>query len=89
MNKEAMVAKLSDKHGITKKQAKEVFDGVFGMIKDELADGEKVAIPGFGSFTVKDRKERKGRNPHTNEEMIIPASKTIGFKPSSGLKEAL
>ena len=89
MNKEAMATKLSDKHGLTKKQAKEVFDGVFDIIKDELVDGEKVAIPGFGVFTVKDRKERKGRNPQTGEEMTIQASKTVGFKPYDSLKSEL
>jgi len=54
-----------------------------------LSKGEDVAIAGFGSFTIRDRKERQGRNPATGETMTIKASKAVGFKAAKALKEAV
>jgi len=75
--------------GITKKQAGEALDAVFGYISKQLADGDRVQVPGFGTFTVSERKARQGRNPKTNEPMTIPASKGVRFKPGKGLKDVV
>jgi len=75
--------------GITKKQASEALDAVFDYISKQLADGDRVQVPGFGTFTVSERKERQGRNPKTNEPMTIPASKSVRFKPGKGLKDSV
>lgn len=75
---------------ITKKQVGETFDAIFETITEILADEhERVTLPSFGSFTVKHRAARKGRNPATGEEIDIPASKNVRFKAGSALKEAV
>lgn len=75
--------------GITKKQAGEAFDEIINFITDSLADGDRVAISGFGTFTISERSERQGRNPKTGEPMTIPASKNARFKAGKQLKEAV
>lgn len=75
--------------GMTKKQAAETFDAVFSAITDTLADGERVVVPGFGSFSVAHRPAREGRNPATGASMTIAASTQAKFKPGKELKEAL
>ena len=62
---------------------------VFNTITRSVVEGDKVLISGFGTFKVNDRKARKGISPKTQEEMIIPASKTVTFKPSNRLKDAM
>jgi len=86
MTKAELVAKLSEKHNLTKAQAERVLKDVFGLISEALDKGERVHIPGFGTFTVKERAERKGRNPRTGEVITIPARKVVHFKPSKALK---
>lgn len=75
--------------GITKKQAAEVFDVLFESITDYLRSGERVQIPGFGSFSVSERASRTGRNPATGATITIPASKNARFKAGKDLKESL
>lgn len=75
--------------GATKKQVGDAIDGVFSALTSALQDDGRVAYPGFGTFNVKDRKERKGRNPRTGVAITIPASRTVGFKPAPALKGAL
>ncbi len=74
---------------LKKKTVAEVVDAVFEALKDTLLTEGKFNYPGFGIFTVKERKERKGINPRTKKPMTIPASKTITFKPSAALKKEL
>ncbi len=74
---------------MTKKEAAEAFDGVFEHIAQLLASGERVQVPGFGTFQISERAERQGRNPKTKEPMTIPASKTVRFKPGKQLKESV
>ena len=74
---------------LKKKTVAEVIDAVFDALKDTLLKEGKFNYPGFGIFTVKERKERKGINPRTKKPMTIPASKTITFKPSAALKKEL
>ncbi|MFP9216771.1 HU-related DNA-binding protein HupN, partial [Enterococcus faecalis] len=62
---------------------------VFDTISEALKSGEKVSIPGFGTFEVRERAARKGRNPQTGEEIDIPATKAPAFKPAKALKDAV
>jgi DNA-binding protein HU-beta len=75
--------------GLTKKQAAEAFDAIFEAITQNLKAGERVTLPGFGSFSVSERAARKGRNPATGAEIHIPASKNARFKAGKDLKESL
>lgn len=74
---------------LTKKTAAEVVDAVFAAVKEAIQTEGRFSYPGFGTFVVKTRKERTGRNPRTNENITIPASKTVGFKAAPGLKQGL
>ena len=74
--------------GLTKKQAGEAFDAVIEAITKGLKKGDRVQIPGFGSFSVGKRAARKGRNPRTGEAIKIKASKTLRFKPAASLRKA-
>ena len=69
--------------------AKLAVNAVFAAIEEALVNGDEVKIAGFGTFKVKERKERTGRNPRTKEEIIVPASKTLAFSPAKALKEAV
>lgn len=80
---------IADAVGITKKQAGEAFEACFDAIVDFLVEGERVQIPGVGSFSVTERAARSGRNPATGATIRIPASKNCKFKPSKDLKDAL
>jgi DNA-binding protein HU-beta len=83
-----LVAKVAE-IGITKKQAAQVVDGVFGSIKDALAKGDKVSLIGFGTFSVKERAAREGRNPRTGRKISIPKKKVPAFKAGKALKDAV
>ncbi len=75
--------------GLTKKQAAEAFDAVFASITSYLKDGERVTLPGFGSFSVTERAARTGRNPATGASIQIAASKNARFKAGKDLKDAV
>ena len=75
--------------GLTKKQAGEAVDATFDFIRDRLSGGDRVQVPGFGTFQVSHRKARQGRNPQTGKTITIPASKGVGFKAGKGLKDAV
>lgn len=89
MNKTELVAAVSEKSGISKKDAERVVSATFDIITAELAKGEKVQISGFGAFEVKEREARVGRNPRTKEAIEIPASKAPAFKASKALKDTV
>jgi len=74
---------------VTKKAATELVDSVFANLKKAVKKDKKFSYPDFGTFTVKSRKARTGRNPQTGEEIKIKASKTVGFKPSPDFKTSL
>ena len=82
------VVKTSEEMDLTKKAAGELIDSIFGIGKSHQKDG-RFSYPGFGTFTMKKRAARKGRNPRTGTEIRIKASKTVGFKPAPGLKKSL
>jgi integration host factor subunit alpha len=73
--------------GLTKKESTEILESVFSIMKSSLESGEKVKIPGFGNFEVKQKKDRIGRNPQTGESMTITARRILIFKPSVILKQ--
>lgn len=89
MNKTELVASVAEKAGLTKKDAEKAVSALFASVEEELIKGEKVQIIGFGTFEIKAREERKGRNPQSGEEITIPASKNPVFKAGKGLKDAV
>ncbi|MCB1161922.1 MAG: HU family DNA-binding protein [Candidatus Krumholzibacteriia bacterium] len=74
---------------ITKKACGEVIDNCFDIMSKTIRKEKRFSYPGFGTWTVRKRKARTGRNPQTGEKITIKASKTVGFKPSTTLKETL
>lgn len=89
MNKADLVAAVAEKADVSKKDAEKAVNAVFASIEEALAKNEKVQLVGFGTFEVKDRAERTGRNPQTKETIVIPASKVPGFKAGKALKDAV
>ncbi len=87
MNKAELVAAVAAKTGDTKKAAEASVDAFVSAVKESLKKGEKVQLVGFGSFEVRKRAARKGRNPQTKEEIKIPASKAPVFKAGKALKD--
>ena len=86
MNKGELVAAMAEKSGLSKKNCEAALDVVVGSITDALTRGDKVHIIGFGTFEVKERAARTGRNLKTREPVNIPASKHPTFKPGKALK---
>jgi DNA-binding protein HU-beta len=90
MTKAELVKILKEKASFaTLAQAEAVYDGLFNILAETLKKGDAIAISGFGSFKVVERKARKGRNPRTGEEIQIPAGKAVKFSPGKALKESL
>ena len=87
MNKAELIAALAAKTGETKKSAEETLNAFISVVTDSLTKGDKVQLVGFGSFEVRKRAARKGRNPQTKEEIKIPASKAPVFKAGKALKD--
>lgn len=88
MNKTAQIEKISTKLNISKKQAELTLGAVVETIREGLETEGKIRVSDLGTFEVRDRAERKGRNPQTGEEIKIAASKVIAFKATKALKEA-
>lgn len=89
MNKTELVASVAEKAGLTKKDAEKAINALFTSVEEALAQEDKVQIIGFGTFEVKAREERKGRNPQTGAEITIPASKNPVFKAGKSLKDVV
>ena len=89
MNKSELIAAVAEKANITKKDADKVVAAVFESITAALANGDKVAINGFGNFEVKTRAARQGRNPKTGETITIAEAKLPAFKAVKALKDAV
>ena len=87
MNKSDLIAAMAAKTNETKKDAEATLNAFIEVVTESLAKGEKVQLVGFGSFEVRKRAARKGRNPQTKEEIKIPASKAPVFKAGKALKE--
>lgn len=89
MNKGDLVNAMADGSGLSKTDAERALDAMIDAIKTTLQKGEQVALVGFGTFVVRERAARTGRNPRTREEITIPASKVPAFKPGKALKDAV
>jgi len=89
LTKARLVEKIHAQVGVTKKDATELVDEVFAIMRSSLKAGEKVKISGFGNFLVRDKAARPGRNPQTNEEIIIARRRVLTFKPSLVLRSVL
>ena len=87
MNKAELIAKIAEESKLTKKAAETALDAFVTSVEDALKNGEKVQLVGFGTFEVRERAARKGRNPQTKAEIKIPASKAPVFKAGKALKE--
>ncbi|NLY17573.1 MAG: HU family DNA-binding protein [Clostridiaceae bacterium] len=87
MNKTELVNAIAAKSGLSKKNSEAALNALISSVEDALVAGEKVVLVGFGTFEVKTRAERKGRNPQTKEEIIITSSKAPVFKAGKGLKD--
>lgn len=87
MNKSELVAAMAEKANVSKKAAEESLNAVLDVVKEAMAKGDKVQLVGFGSFEVRTRAARKGKNPQTGAEMKIPACKAPVFKAGKALKD--
>ena len=89
MNKADLISAVADKAGLSKKSAEGAVNALVDIVGDALAKGDKVQLVGFGSFEVRKREARTGRNPKTKEAIKIPASKSPVFKPGKALKDVV
>lgn len=89
MNKAELIANVAGSADISKKDAEKAINAFIANIEGALKKGEKVQLVGFGTFEVRNRAARKGRNPQTNKEITIPASKVPAFKVGKALKDAI
>ncbi len=89
MNKSELVKKMAEKSGVSQAKAQRALNSVIDSISEELKSGGKVSLVGFGTFSVSERAARKGRNPRTGEELLIPESKSPKFKPGKSLKDQI
>jgi integration host factor subunit alpha len=89
VTKADIVERIYEKVGFSKKEAGEVVDSIFEVIKQHLERGEKVKVSGFGNFVVHEKQPRKGRNPQTGETITIRGRRVLGFKSSPMLKKSM
>lgn len=87
MNKADLITSMAEKSGLTKKDAEKALKSFIDSVEETMEKGEKVQLVGFGTFEVRTRGERKGRNPRTMEEIAIPASKAPVFKAGKEFKD--
>ena len=89
MNKSELIKTIASKAELTNKQAGVALDATLSSIVEALKAGENASLLGFGTFEVKNRPAREGRNPATGEKVMIPAAKVPGFRAGKGLKDAV
>ena len=89
MNKSDLINAIAEHANLTKADAGRALEGLLNSIETALKAGDPVALTGFGTFAVKERAERTGRNPQTGQEITIAAAKVPSFKPGKGLKDAV
>ncbi len=86
MNKNELVAAVAERAGLTRRDSERAVNAFLEAIQDALAEGDKVSLVGFGTFEVRERGARVGRNPQTGETVRIPATKVPAFRAGKGLK---
>lgn len=89
MNKTELISSIAEKAGVTKKVAEGVLNAYLETTQETLAKGEKIVLVGFGSFEVKNKAARQGRNPKNNEIITIPATKAVKFTAGKVLKDSV
>jgi len=89
MTKAEIVERIYERVGFSKKDAAEVVESIFEVMKVHLEAGEKIKISGFGNFVINEKRPRKGRNPQTGEEIEISGRRVLTFKPSQVLKRTI
>ncbi len=89
LTKAQIIEAISIKNGLSKKQSTETVETLLGVMKSTLASGEDVLISGFGKFKVKQKKERKGRNPATGEDLMLAPRKVVTFKCSGKFRKRI
>ena len=89
MTKADIVERIHQKIGFSKKESSEMVESVFSILKNTLESGEKIKIAGFGNFVVKQKADRRGRNPQTGDTITIAARRILTFKPSQVLKNSI
>lgn len=89
MNKAELIATIAETSGVSKKDTEQVLNAFIATVQKTLKQDGKVQIPGFGSFEVRERAARSGRNPLTGESIEIAAAKVPAFKAGKGLKDAI
>jgi DNA-binding protein HU-beta len=89
MKKKELIERIAEKADVPKSEAQKHFEAFEEVVTEALKAGEEVQITGFGKFSVKERKAREGRNPHTGQKMKISAQKVPAFSSGNALKEAI
>lgn len=89
MTKADIFEKVSGNLGLSKKESAKLVEAVFSLVKSTLESGENLKLSGFGSFIVKQKADRRGRNPQTGETITIEARRILTFKPSAVLRQAI
>ncbi|MBB3190034.1 DNA-binding protein HU-alpha [Halomonas cerina] len=89
MRKPELAAAIAERADLSKDKASQVLNVILDEITGSVSDGQDVSLIGFGTFSVRERAARTGKNPQTGEPLTIPASRTVAFKPGKGLKDAV
>lgn len=89
MNKSGLIAAFAEKSGFSKKDAEKAVNTFLSVVTESLVNGESVQVAGFGTFEVRQRAEKQGRNPRTGESITVPAVAVPAFKAGKGLKNAV
>ena len=89
ITKDKLTVLLQAQLGMSRQEARKTVEGLFKIMKDTLSQGEDLLLSGFGKFSVRQKKPRKGRNPQTEEEITIAARKVLVFKPSRVLRQRI
>jgi len=89
VNKAELISVMAEKSGLTKKDTEKALNAFMEAVEEALVNGDKVQLVGFGTFEVRERSARKGRNPQTGEEIDIPAASVPAFKAGKALKDSI
>lgn len=89
MNKSDLIASVAEKAGLQKREAERAVDAFIDSVQEALAKGDKVTVVGFGTFEVRERQARTGRNPQTGEPIQIAATRVPAFRPGKGFKDSV
>ena len=89
MTKADLITKIAEKSELSKKDSEKALNAVIAAVTDALVEGDKVQLTGFGTFEVRDKKEKEAINPRTKEKIIVPARKSPAFKAGKALKDAV